>query len=322
LGNELLKVENLQVVFNTRRGILKAVNDVSFTLKKGEIAGLVGESGCGKSVTALSIVRLLPPTARIISGQILFKGRNLLELTNEEIRRIRGKEIAMIFQDPETSLDPVFTIDDQVEEAITIHQNVRNSEVKKKVIRLLNSVGISEARKNQYPHQYSKGMKQRAMTAMSLSNAPELIIADEPTTALDVTVQAQVIDLLKSLQKEHDISILLITHDMGLIAEMCDHANIVYAGYVIEAADIYTIFKDPHHPYTRALIKAVPNMNVERKDLEFIPGTLPDPLNLPTYCVFAPRCKYAKEICFKKMPLLKSIDEKSKVACHFAQHLG
>jgi len=319
--NSLISVEGLQVHFLTSRGMLKAVNNVSFEVNKGEAYGIVGESGSGKSVTALAILRILSPNARIGSGSIFFKGRDLLSLNDKEIRAIRGKEISMVFQDPQSSFDPIFTIANQISEAISIHRDLVPKEMDTHITGLLRSVGIPEPeiRKNQYPHQFSGGMKQRAMSAMALSNSPELIIADEPTTSLDVTIQAQIIELFKNLIEALGISILLITHDMGLIAELCDRVSVMYAGYILETADVYTLFKSPRHPYTKALIDSIPRLDLERDELESIPGRVPNPLDLPPFCVFQPRCKFATDICVRGMPGLQEVGEGSQVACYRVQ---
>jgi len=320
MTNTLLSVEGLQVHFRTIQGVLRAVNNVSLEIKEAESYGLVGESGCGKSVTALSILRLLPPNARIVSGRIIFKGRNLLELDDQEIRRVRGREISLVSQDPQTSLDPVFTMGDQIAEAIYIHQRLVKGEVVKRSVSMLKSVGIPEpeVRKDQYPHQFSGGMKQRAIIAMAISNTPNLIIADEPTTALDVTIQAQIIDLLKTLRKQ-GVAVLLTTHNMGLVAELCERLSVMYAGYVVETSDVYSVFKNPRHPYTRGLIDSIPRLGVKRSELRCIPGVVPNPLNLPRHCVFQPRCMYAEDICLSRMPELLDVGGGTKVACHLVQ---
>lgn len=317
----LLRVEELQIQFRTIHGIIRAVNNASFDINRAEVYGLVGESGCGKSATALSILRLLASNAKIVSGRILFKGRNLLELSYDEIRTIRGKEISLVFQDPQTSLDPVFTISDQIAEAIEIHQKLQKNIVNENVVSLLKGVGIPqpEIRKDQYPHQFSGGMKQRAMSAMALSNRPDLIIADEPTTSLDVTIQAQIIDLLRDLKNDFGVAILLITHDMGLIAELCNRVSVIYAGYVVETADVYSIFKNPMHPYTRGLIESIPRVDVDSEELASIPGRVASPLELHKVCAFYPRCKYVKDICSRGIPELLEIKEGIKVACWLAQ---
>lgn len=316
----ILSVQGLEVLFKTIRGPLKAVNRISFEIQRGEAYGIVGESGSGKSVTALSIIRLLSPNARIISGKILFQGQNLLDLNELEMRSIRGKEIAMIFQDPQASFDPVFTIASQIGEAMTIHQKLLHKEIDNNVISLLKNVGIPEPeiRKEQYPHQFSGGMKQRAMSAMALSNSPVLIIADEPTTSLDVTIQAQLMDLFKDLKNRIGVSILLITHDMALIAEFCDRVSVMYAGSNVETADVHTLFKNPRHPYTKALIDSIPRLDRDQEELESIPGRMPSLLDLPPFCTYQPRCKFANEICLKGIPELQEVNG-GKVACYRVQ---
>lgn len=321
ISNSLISVESLQVHFPTTRGVLKAVNNVSFQVNRGEAYGIVGESGSGKSVTALAILRILPPTSKIRSGKILFNGRNLLSLSDSEMRTIRGREISMIFQDPQSSFDPIFTISNQIGEAVSIHRKLTPVEMNTHITTLLRSVGIPEPeiRKNQYPHQFSGGMKQRAMSAMALSNSPELIIADEPTTSLDVTIQAQIIELFRNLIRKMGISILLITHDMGLVAELCDRVSVMYAGYIVETADVYTLFESPKHPYTKALIESIPRLDLDKDKLVSIPGRVPDPLNIPPFCVFQPRCKFFTDICLSGMPELLMVGERTKVACYRSQ---
>lgn len=317
----LLEICDLRVRFNTARGLLEAVNGASFEIKKGELYGIVGESGSGKSVTALSILNILPPNARITEGRIQFKGSDLLALKDREMRPIRGNSIAMVFQDALASFDPVFTIASQIGEAVRIHRKMSNGELNQHIVNLLTSVGIPEAksRKDQYPHQFSGGMKQRAMSAMALSNNPELIIADEPTTSLDVTIQAQLMDLFKDLKDRLGISILLITHDMGLIAEVCDRVSVMYSGFILETADVFSLFEDPKHPYTRGLIDSIPSLDKETKTLVSIPGKVPNPIELPSGCVFEPRCSFADEKCSQSMPPLLDMKDGTKVACYRVQ---
>jgi len=322
LTEAILSVRDLEVVFETGRGPLRAVNKVSFDIRPGEAYGIVGESGSGKSVTALSILRLLARNARIVSGSVLFKGRDVLGLRDDEMRNLRGKEIAMVFQDPQASFDPVFTIRSQIGEAMSLHRSVSRKEIDANVVSLLRSVGIPEAdrRKDQYPHQFSGGMKQRAMSAMALSNSPALIIADEPTTALDVTIQAQMMDLFRDLKERLGVSILLITHDMGLVAEFCDRVSVMYAGSIVETADVHPLFKHPRHPYTRALIDSIPRLDLEQDELESIPGRMPSLLELPAFCAFQPRCRFAKPECLEGIPQAKDLDG-ARVACYRA-HAG
>ena len=320
-SSPLLSLEGLQVDFQTRRGLLKAVNQVKFAIRQEEVYGIVGESGSGKSVTALSILGLLPINARIRSGRILFEGRDLLSLGDREMRSIRGREISMIFQDPQTSFDPVFPIADQIDEAIRTHQNLSLQDREAHVVNLLRSVGIPEpeVRKDQYPHQFSGGMKQRMMSAMALSNRPKLIIADEPTTSLDVTIQAQIMDLFTDLKRDFGVSILLITHDMGLISEICDRISVMYTGYILETADVFSLFQNPRHPYTRALMESIPRLDANPEELESIPGRVSNPLELSPFCTFQPRCKFAKDICLQGIPDLLDIAEGRQAACYLVQ---
>jgi oligopeptide/dipeptide ABC transporter ATP-binding protein len=321
MGNPLLSINELRVQFETQWGRLHAVNHISLEIHAREAYGIVGESGSGKSVTALTVMRLLPPSGRVSSGSVLFKGQDLLKMSASEMRMLRGKEISLIFQDPQASLDPVFTIGDQVAEAIKIHQRMNFPDLDRRVIDLLTSVGIPEPeiRKNQYPHQFSGGMKQRAMSAIALANNPSLIIADEPTTSLDVTIQAQIIDLLRRLKSERGISILLITHDMGLVAELCDRVSVMYAGCIVESADVHSIFDRPRHPYTRGLIGSIPRLDMDVEELVSIHGRVPDPLNLLPYCVFLPRCLYAQDVCRSGVPELVEVEGGTKVACFLAE---
>ncbi|AJG40306.1 peptide ABC transporter ATP-binding protein [Thermotoga sp. RQ7] len=319
----LLRVENLKTYFYTEDGVVKAVDGVSFDVFEGETLGIVGESGSGKSVTSLSIMRLLDQNGRIEDGKIVFKGKNLLELSESEMRKIRGKEIAMIFQEPMVALNPVFTIGDQIMEAIMLHQNVSEKEARKMAIDMLRKVGIPEPEKrvDEYPHQLSGGMRQRAMIAMALSCRPSLLIADEPTTALDVTIQAQILELMKELQREYGMAIILITHDMGVVAEMSDKVAVMYAGKVVEYGDVKTIFNEPKHPYTYALLESTPRIDIDQERLKSIPGNVPDPLNFPTGCKFHPRCEFfVKGKCDVEEPKLEDIGN-HRVRCFFWQKL-
>jgi peptide/nickel transport system ATP-binding protein len=317
----LLSVRDLQVQFKTLHGTVAAVNGVNFDIEKGELYGIVGESGSGKSVTALSILNILPPNGRIDSGQIRYMDSDLLTLEDHQMRAIRGNEIAMVFQDALASFDPVFTIANQIGEAVRIHRKISTSQLNDLIIQQLTSVGIPEpqVRKDQYPHQFSGGMKQRAMSAMALSNKPSLIIADEPTTSLDVTIQAQLMDLFMHLKESLGVSILLITHDMGLIAEVCDRVSVMYAGFILETADVFSLFKEPKHPYTRGLIDSIPSLDKDIDTLVSIPGRVPSPMELPTGCVFQPRCSYAEEACLLGMPKLQSLENGTTVACFRVQ---
>jgi oligopeptide/dipeptide ABC transporter ATP-binding protein len=313
----LLSVRDLHIQFNTPSGILDAVNGISFDIEKGELYGIVGESGSGKSVTALGILRILAPNARM-QGQIIYRQTDLLKLNDRQLRSIRGNHIAMVFQDAMASFDPVFTIANQIGEAVRIHRKMNTRQLNDHIVSLLGNVGIPDPRrrKDQYPHQFSGGMKQRAMSAMALSNNPALIIADEPTTALDVTIQAQLMALFKDLKERLGISILLITHDMGLIAEVCDRVSVMYGGFILETADVFDLFRDPKHPYTRGLIASIPSLDKTAKTLVSIPGKVPNPLNLPPGCVFQPRCPYADERCQGGRPPLTALADGTKVACY------
>ncbi|MCX7845528.1 MAG: ABC transporter ATP-binding protein [Dictyoglomaceae bacterium] len=319
----LLEVKNLSTYFFTDEGIVKAVDGVSFKLSVGESLGILGESGCGKSVTALSIMRLVQPPGRIISGEVLFDGEDLLIKPEEEMRQIRGNKISMIFQDPMTSLNPVFTVGDQIIEAITLHQGLDKKNAKKKAIEMLELVRIPEADKriNDYPHQFSGGMRQRVMIAMALSCNPSILIADEPTTALDVTIQAQILELIKQLRKEFQMSTILITHDMGIVAEYCDNILVMYAGKVVEYADLKTIFKHPAHPYTIGLLESVPRLDVRRERLNAIEGQPPDLIVLPNYCYYAERCPFRTKECLEQIPELIEIEKGHLVRCIHAEEV-
>ena len=315
---ELLRVQGLTTHFFTQDGVVHAVEDVSFSLRRGEVLGLVGESGCGKSVTGLSLLRLVPdPPGKIVAGSIIFKGENLLELNEEEMRQIRGHQIAMIFQDPMTAFNPVLTIGRQIAEVLELHEHLRPSIAMSRAVELLKMVGIPAAdrRARDYPHQYSGGMRQRAMIAMALACKPDLVIADEPTTGLDVTIQAQLLDLLRVLQHETGTAILMITHDMGVVAGMCDRALVMYAGRVAEAANIYDLFGDPRHPYSIALLGSVPRMDQRNGRLTPIVGFPPDLISPGVGCAFAPRCTFAHDTCLTNTPRLFTVGEGHTVAC-------
>lgn len=314
----LLSVKNLRTNFYSAGKTIRALDGVSFDIEEGGSFGLVGETGCGKSVTALSILRLIPfPPGKIVGGEIHFRGRNLLDLTEEEIRSVRGKEISMIFQEPMTSLNPVFRIGDQMMEVIMLHQGLGKSQAFEKAIEMLELVHMPEARKvmKQFPHQLSGGMRQRAMIAMELSCRPFLLIADEPTTALDVTIQAQILRLIKEMEREFHSSILLITHDLGVIAEICDRVAVMYAGSIVEQAGVEEIFEDPKHPYTKGLWGAIPRIDEEREILAVIPGTVPDLSHPPTGCKFNPRCSHRFDPCDRIPPPLSQISPGHFVAC-------
>ena len=317
--SELLRVQDLRTHFFTHEGTVRAVDGVSFTIMKGETLGLVGESGCGKSVTALSIMRLIPsPPGRILSGEILLEGSNLLSYNERQMRDIRGCKISMIFQEPMTSLDPVFTIGDEIMETVKLHQGLKRSDAKKEVIEALRTVGIpdSERRIKNYPHELSGGMRQRAMIAMALSCNPVLLIADEPTTALDVTIQAQILRLIDDLKRKLGTSVLLITHDLGVVSEMCDHVAVMYAGHIVEYTDIHTIFEQPLHPYTIGLKKSIPSLDTEVERLDTIKGLVPSLIDIPPGCPFHPRCTHTMPVCRKEMPELIKVDEGHRVKCH------
>jgi len=321
---ELLKIENLTTYFDTWAGIVKAVDGVSLEVREGETLGLVGESGSGKSVTALSILRIVPRPGKIINGRIIYKGENLLEKTESDMQKIRGKEIAYIFQDPATSLNPVFNIANQLIEVITRHQNVTKKEALEKAIELFKLVEIAdpEIKIWNYPHQLSGGMKQRIAVARALSCQPSLLLADEPTTALDVTIQAQILDLLKNLKQKLRMAMILITHDMGVVAGVADRITVLYAGRVCESASTRTIFRNPLHPYTRALLEAVPSLALKREKLKVIPGAIPNLIELPSGCRFNPRCEFAKQgICTTKIPELEEIEPDHYVACVRAREI-
>jgi len=319
LSDILLEVKNLKTYFYTEEGVVRAVDGIDFVIKKGETLGMVGESGCGKSATALSIMQLVAsPPGRIIDGEIWFDEENLLKKSPPEMRKIRGNDISMIFQEPMTSLNPVYTIGNQIIETIILHQKLDKREAREKAIEMLKLVGIPspEKRIDDYPHQLSGGMRQRAMIAMALSCRPKLLIADEPTTALDVTIQAQILELIKKIREEIGMAVMMITHNLGVIAEVSDNVVVVYAGKAVEYADVKTIFKDPKHPYTRALYDSIPRLtDTQKRRLEVISGMVPNPLELPLGCRFHPRCKFAKNFCEKEEPKLEEISDNHKVRC-------
>lgn len=321
MSDQFLSVKDLQVVFKSGSILTKAVNGVSFDLNENENIGIVGESGSGKSVTATSILRLIPnPPGKITGGEILFKGQDLLKLSNNEIRKIRGNDISMIFQDPSTSLNPVFTVGDQIIESIRNHQKISKKEAKKKAIEMLDLVGIPapEKRINMYPHEFSGGMRQRVMIAIALSCNPKLLIADEPTTALDVTVQAQILNLMKQLQDKLNMSIIMITHDLGVVWETCDKILVMYAGRVVESGTVNEVYQNPLHPYTWGLLDSqITESQDSTSPLLTIPGSPPDLSYEIKGCPFVSRCPYAKEICHEKIPELTEPTNGHAVACHF-----
>ena len=314
----LLSVNKLKTYFYTSEGVVPAVDDVTFHVNKGETLGLVGESGCGKSVTSLSILRLVPdPPGKIISGEIIFENEDLLKKSEESIRGIRGKKISMIFQEVMTSLNPVMRIGQQLGEAIELHQGLPQREALAQAVELLNMVGVSvpERRIDEYPYQLSGGMRQRVMIAMALVCRPQLLIADEPTTALDVTIQAQVINLMKELKKRFGTAILLITHDLGVVAEMAERVIVMYAGKIVEEANVNDLFRDPRHPYTMGLLESIPRIDLSRERLSIIKGVVPRPTDLPSGCRFHPRCNFVRDICTKKAPPLRILEGGRRVSC-------
>ncbi|WP_213996072.1 ABC transporter ATP-binding protein [Tepidanaerobacter syntrophicus] len=318
-NDEILKVQGLKTYFYSDEGVVPAVDDVSFSIKKGKTLGLVGESGCGKSVSALSILKLIPsPPGKIVGGQIFFEGIDLSKKTYDEMCEIRGNEISMIFQEPMTSLNPVYTVGSQVMEVLKIHKHADQQETLKRTVELFNLVGIPdpEERLSSYPHQLSGGLRQRVMIAMALACNPKLLIADEPTTALDVTIQAQILELMKNIQKQNNMSILMITHDLGVISEVSDEVCVMYAGTVVEYSDVYSIFEEPLHPYTIGLYNSIPKFEQEKNQKLFnIPGVVPNLTKLPKGCRFWPRCVDAMDICKKKDPLIGEAKQGHMVKC-------
>lgn len=320
MAEHLLQVDHLQTVFHTREGLVRAVDDVSFTVDAGEIVSIVGESGSGKSVSMLSVLQLIQmPPGEITGGKALFEGRDLLGLKpgGEEMRRVRGGKVSMIFQEPMTSLNPVFTIGYQIEESLILHKGMDKKQARERAIELLELVGIPEAQKRveEYPHQLSGGMRQRVMIAMALAGDPELLIADEPTTALDVTIQAQILDLLKSLQKKLDMSIIIITHDLGVIAEMADEVAVMYAGDIVEKAATRDLFDDPKHPYTIGLMNSIPDVEEDVERLRTLEGLVPSLYDMPSGCRFAPRCQFACDQCEKQRIELTELEGGRQVRC-------
>jgi oligopeptide transport system ATP-binding protein len=317
----ILTIENLEVKFHTLGGVVNAVNGISYAVEAGKTLGIVGESGCGKSVSMLSVMRLIPnPPGEITGGKILFKGQNLLELSEEKMEHIRGAEIGMVFQDPMTSLNPVLTIGRQIGEAMMVHNGLSREQAEKRTIELLKLVGIanSEQRIKEYPHQFSGGMRQRVGIAMALACEPDILIADEPTTALDVTIQAQIVELTKRLQAELGMAVIWITHDLGVIAELADRMIVMYAGYVVEEADVFDLYDNPSHPYTLSLLKSLPRVDSSRgsgERLSTIPGFPPDGVTIMTGCPFAPRCSFVVDHCRVENPPLILVDKDHTSAC-------
>jgi oligopeptide/dipeptide ABC transporter ATP-binding protein len=320
MSDTLLEVKNLRTKYNTDDGVIYPVDDVSFRVKKGQTLGIVGESGCGKSQTALSIMRLIQKPGLIESGEILFKGENLAQKSDAEMREILGNQMAMIFQEPMTSLNPVFTVGNQVEESIRLHKkDLNKQQIKERAIEMLKLVGIPapDKRYHEYPHQLSGGMRQRVMIAMAMSCTPQLLIADEPTTALDVTIQAQILDLMRKVQKEFEAGMILITHDLGVVAEMCQDVLVMYAGKVIEYGTVEDIFYRPKHPYTKGLLNSIPHFETgsRLKSLQTIPGLVPSLFNLPKGCRFQERCTYVTDTCRTQEPKLENLRGTHRVAC-------
>lgn len=314
----VLEVKNLQTYFYSSEGVAKAVDGVSFTLQKGETLGIVGESGCGKSMTSLSLLRLVPsPPGKIINGEILLNNTDILKLSDEELRKIRGNKISMIFQEPMTSLNPVLSVGEQIAESIRLHQGLSRKEAWQKAVDMIRLVGIPapEKRAKQEPYQLSGGMRQRIMIAMALACTPDVLIADEPTTALDVTIQAQIIDIIQNLQKQLGMSILFITHDLGVVAEVCDKIAVMYAGQVVEEGTTDSLFEKPLHPYTNGLIQSLPKLYEDQEELSTIQGTVPSPYHYPSGCRYAERCPFATELCREKQPELLTIEPGKKVRC-------
>lgn len=318
----ILNVNNLMVHFFTKEGVVKAVDDISFKVKQGETLGIAGESGSGKTVAALSITKLISwPPGKIVGGEIFVEDKNILKISNKEMREIRANKVAMIFQDPMNCFNPVLSIGRQIIEAVIIGKKVKKKFAKGMAINLLKEVGIPdpEVRINQYPHEYSGGMLQRAMIAMALARTPKILIADEPTTALDVTIQAQICDLINTLKKQYDSSIIIITHNLGILAEMTENIIVMYAGKILEYGNTETIFYNSYHPYTWGLLKSIPNLyKKKKKDLIPIKGNPPSLLNIPNGCRFSPRCNYAKDICFREIPELKKVIGDHMSACHLS----
>ncbi|RNB91392.1 ABC transporter ATP-binding protein [Brevibacillus fluminis] len=317
-AEKILDVRNLQTHFFTDEGVSRAVDGISFTLHKGETLGLVGESGCGKSITSLSILRLIAsPPGKIVGGEILFKGTDLVKKSEEEMRAIRGNQISMIFQEPMTSLNPVYSVGEQIAEVFRLHQKLGKKEAWDKAVDMLRLVGIPspEKRAKQEPHELSGGMRQRVMIAMAMACTPEILIADEPTTALDVTIQAQILELMKKLQRELGMGVIMITHDLGVVSETCDRVAVMYAGKVVEYTTAEELFDNPKHPYTVGLLNSLPRLDEDQDELVAIKGSVPSPYNMPQGCRFAPRCPHARSICQTTLPELVHVNVNSQIRC-------
>ncbi len=318
MTERLVEVKDLRTCFHTESGVVSAVDHINIHVNRGETLGIVGESGCGKSVTSLSIMRLIPmPPGEITHGEILFEGEDLLKKSESEMRKIRGNDISMIFQEPMTSLNPVYTCGDQISEAIELHQGLNRKEALGKAIEMLRLVGIPlpERRVHDYPHQLSGGMRQRVMIAMALSCNPKLLIADEPTTALDVTIQAQILDLMRNLKRDKEMAIMLITHDLGVIAEMAERVTVMYAGKVVEETNVVSLFRRPLHPYTEGLLRSIPQIDSGKDRLHVIEGSVPDPSSMPSGCRFNPRCPHVRDVCRQKEPAPSEITPGHLVSC-------
>lgn len=322
--DELLSVKNLTTSFHTGGSYLPAIDDVSFSIRKGETLGIVGESGCGKSVTSLSIMQLLSSNGKIQRGSIQFEGRELVGLSDNDMRKIRGNDIAMIFQEPMTSLNPVHKIGKQIGESLQIHRNANSGEIRRKAIELLTLVGIPRADQiiDEYPHRLSGGMRQRVMIAIAMACDPKLLVADEPTTALDVTIQAQILDLMRKLKTEREMSLMLITHDLGVVAEMCDRVVVMYAGKVVEQGDVRSIFRNPTHPYTQGLLRSIPKLEGRQERLSSIPGAVPSIEKMPSGCRFAARCEFATLQCVQEQPELLPVTPGHDARCWLVQKEG
>ncbi len=327
-GAPLLEVRDLRTYFHTRDGVIKAVDGVSFDVHRGEVLAIVGESGCGKSVTSFSIMGLVAEPGRIESGSVTFDGKNLLEMSKKDLQRIRGDQISMIFQQPQSSLNPVFRVGAQISEVFEIHRDMKRAARKEAAVDMLRMVGIPdpEERVKAYPHEFSGGMAQRVMIAMALACEPALLIADEPTTALDVTIQAQILDLMRDLQRDSNTAVILITHDLGVVAEMADRVAVMYAGEIVEETDVVTLFGDPKHPYTQGLIGSVPILGQLKDELDVIPGNVPNLIDLPVGCRFAERCQarieYGLEKCTVERPVLFQVGEQHQARCFLYEEAG